>query len=360
MSRANLTPISGCGAKGPACFLVETGSARILLDLGYGPQPGAWPDVSSVGPVDALLLSHSHRDHAGALELLPKLGNPPVYATDIVRRLLPAVTAARSLPLHGRLDVCGVRVTTGRNGHAPGGIWLHLDVGRGVLYMGDYSVESALYAHDAPPDAATVVLDASYGVYDAPLAACAEEVGRALDEGPVLMPVPAAGRGADIALHVLRSGRGLPHIDDALRSTFAMLVSEARECIEPATRSNLEVIAREAKPIRGAEGAMLAAVADATGGEAARLVKQWENESAPTILFTGYLTPGTPAERLTKSGRARYVRWNVHPRLSDNAALARAAGARTVLPAFGEARHLDAWEAAFAPARVALQGPVAL
>jgi hypothetical protein len=105
---------------------------------------------------------------------------------------------------------------------------------------------------------------------------------------------------------------------------------------------------------------MLAAIADATSGEAARLVKQWENESAPAIVFTGYLPPGTPAERLTKSGRARYVRWNVHPRLADNAALARATGARTVLPAFGEARHLDAWQAAFAPSRVALQGPVPL
>ena len=58
-----LTAISGCGARGPACFLVETDEARLMLDLGYGPQPGLWPDVSHFGRVDALLLSHSHRDH---------------------------------------------------------------------------------------------------------------------------------------------------------------------------------------------------------------------------------------------------------------------------------------------------------
>lgn len=163
-----LTPISGCGAKAPACFLVDTGSARLLLDLGYGAQPGVWPDVSRVGRVDALLLSHGHRDHAGALKLLPRVGSPRVYATNIVRRTLPQDIESGSLP------------------------------------------------------------------------------------------------------------------------------------------------------------------------------------------------PGTPAERLTRSRRASYMRWNVHPRLSDNARLVRETGARTVLPAFGDARHLAAWQSAFAPARIVLEGPRAL
>ena len=166
---ATLTPVSGLGAKGPACFLVETGESRLLIDLGYGPQPGLWPDVSSVGRVDALLLSHGHRDHAGGLKLLREVGSPPVYATDIVRATLPQDTRSESLPLQGTAEVCGVRVSTGRSGHAPGGIWLHLAIGGGLLYMGDYSVESEVYAYDPPPEAATVILDASYGAYDASL-----------------------------------------------------------------------------------------------------------------------------------------------------------------------------------------------
>ena len=48
------------------------------------------------------------------------------------------------------------------------------------------------------------------------------------------------------------------------------------------------------------------------------------------------------------------------PPLSDNVELVRQTGAHTVLPAFGDARHCDAWQSAFGRARVVLQGPVAL
>jgi Cft2 family RNA processing exonuclease len=356
----SLTPISGCGAKGPACFLVETHNARLLLDLGYGPQPGLWPDVSKVGDVDAVLLSHSHRDHAGALDLLPQIGNPPVYATDIVRRLVGDRVRSESLPLHGSIEVCGIRVTTGRNGHAPGGVWLRLDIADGLLYMGDCSRESAVYAYDAPPHAKTVIIDASYGSYDTSLTAGLPEFERLFATGSVLLPVPAAGRGADIALHIARSGRELPHIDAALRSLLDDLADDYRDCMYGEAAKDIDRLARTAPAIEGARGVMLACVADATTGEAARLVETWQDAPEPAIVFTGYVPPGTPAERLTRSGRARYLRWNVHPPLSDNVELVRQTGAHTVLPAFGDARHRDAWQSAFGRARVVLQGPVAL
>ena len=33
-------------------------------------------------------------------------------------------------------DVLGIKVTTGRSGHAPGGVWLHLAVGGGRALHG--------------------------------------------------------------------------------------------------------------------------------------------------------------------------------------------------------------------------------
>ena len=152
---AVLQLISGVGAKGPACSLLEMAGKRLMLDLGEGPPPGLFPKVNDIGPIDALVLSHGHRDHVGGLSLLPKLGNPPVYATEIVLRALPKGIAGRPLPVRGRDDVLGIAVETGRNGHAPGGIWLRFAIGDGLLYTGDISVESMLYAYDPPPPAST-------------------------------------------------------------------------------------------------------------------------------------------------------------------------------------------------------------
>lgn len=346
-----LRPISGCGGKGPACFLVEAQGLRLLLDLGYGPQPGLWPDLAGVDAVDALLLSHGHADHAGALSLLPQVGSPPVYASEGVARAL-ACPRVNFLPLNGTADVLGVRVRTGRSGHAPGGVWLHLDLGGGLLYMGDYSTESAVYAFDPPPPAATVIVDASYGCYSASLAQCQRRL-EPLLAADVLLPVPENGRGPEMALHLERLGRA-PRIDAQLRTALERLAGVDRGSLREGMAQTLARLAAEAPPLDGARGVMLASRGDGAAGEAARVIAQSESAATPAIIFTGYLPPGTPAERLTRSGRARYERWNVHARLSDNAALVRATGARTVLPAFGEAKHLAAWQQAFAPARVVL------
>jgi glyoxylase-like metal-dependent hydrolase (beta-lactamase superfamily II) len=358
---AKLTAISGLGSKGPACFLLETGKARLLLDLGYGPAPGLWPDVSEVGPVDALILSHGHRDHAGALKFLPDIGNPPLHATAAVLARLGRAGEGKALPLNGDTRVCGIRLRTGRNGHAPGGIWLHFDIEGGLLYTGDYGLESPVYAYDEPPPAATVVMDASYGDYGVSLQECAARLAPVFGRGAALLPVPPDGRGPEIAYHLATVHGRLPCLGTDLRASVERMARDERESLRPGVAEVLARIAREAPPIAGPQGILLAGRADGSDGETAALVARWEAESAPEIVFTGYFPPGSPAQRMVDSKRAIYVRWNAHPRLADNTALARAVGARAVMPAFGDAaRHLEAWRRALAPARVVIERELVL
>ncbi len=352
--------ISGVGSKGPACFLLEASGKRLLLDLGEGPPPGCLPDVEGLGPVDAVVLSHGHKDHVGGLRCLPKLGNPPVYATETVARALPKTIAVRPLPVGGKTDVLGIAVETGRNGHAPGGIWLHFGVGDGFLYTGDYSRNSS-----STPTirrlkrAATALIDCSYGDYQKPLADCWSTLAPFLARGPLLLPVPANGRGPEIALELMRHGVSDIYVDDAMRNALRQLGDSDRMSLRAGIRDDIERLAvgetdrRRAR--RHARGIRRRHVRRDHKTSSRIRARQPE----VTILFTGYVNPDTPAERLTKSGRAQTMRWNVHPRLADTVALVQAVQAKTVIPAFCDRSYLAVLASALAPARVTMDGPIA-
>jgi Cft2 family RNA processing exonuclease len=359
MDRSVLRLISGVGKKAPACFAIEAQGKRLVLDLGEGPPPGLLPDIAAAAPADALILSHGHKDHIGGLSLLERLGNPPVYATEIVLQSLPDEITARALPIRGRTEVLGIPLETGRDGHAPGGVWLHFGIGDGLLYTGDYSAESALYAYDPPAhEAATALIDCSYGDYDHALAACWGALAAHLGKGPLLLPVPANGRGPEIALELMRHGFRDIFIDNAMQRALRQLADGAGISLRIGLAEEIQRLAAVTRPIDGARGVMLAASADGTSGATAQLLPEFERSPEVGILFTGYINPNTPAERLARNGRAQRMRWNVHPRLSDTLALARTVRARTIIPAFCDRAQLAALAGAFAPVRVTMDAVV--
>lgn len=351
--------ISGVGVKGPACFVLEAAGKRIMLDLGEGPPPGLLPDIGGLGSIDALVLSHGHKDHVGGLTLLQKLGNPPVYATAIVARDLPKGLDVRTLPAGGPGEVLGIEVFTGRNGHAPGGIWLHFGIGGGLLYTGDWSAESILYAYDPPEKPAAVALvDCSYGTYQQTLGDCWEALAVFAERGALLLPVPANGRGPELALQALRYGRTDIFVDAAMAQALRRLAGSDEASLRANAGDDIKAIAVAAKPIEQPLGIMLAASADGTSGAAKDLLERWAHDAEPGIVFTGYRAPDTPADRLIKSGRAQFLRWNVHPRLSDVVALVEAVRPQTVIPAFCDRSQLPGLALALAPARVTMDAMV--
>src|SRR5437016_7308871 len=112
MGPARLIAVSGLGPKEPAAFVVEAHGRRLLLDCGEGSEPGRLPDFDAIGNIDAIILSHGHADHAGALRFSDRIGRPLVYATEPVLSRLKG-NAGRPIPMRGRTEVLGIAIETG-------------------------------------------------------------------------------------------------------------------------------------------------------------------------------------------------------------------------------------------------------
>jgi Cft2 family RNA processing exonuclease len=348
---ARLTAISGLGPKEPAAFVVETAGRRLLLDCGEVPAPGRRLDFDDIGKVDAVILSHSHADHAGSLRFSDRIGRPPVYATAPVLTRIAKDIVGRTIPVRGRADVLGVDFQTGANGHAPGGVWLRLSVGEGLLYMGDHSPESQVYAFDVPPATATMIIDGSYGDAEARLDSQRSVIAALAAQGPALFPVPADGRASDIAIFLREAGFDVA-IDDAVRSVAKMLTQTAHESARGEIIPSLEALIANARRLgedARPQGVMIAHGGSGDAGVAGALIKRWKDTPEPQIIFTGHLAAGTTGRKLVDSGRAIFKRWNVHPTLADNLALVESVDPRRVIPAFGDQKYLPIWRQRVAP-----------
>jgi len=356
---ARLIAVSGLGPKEPAAFVVEAQGRRLLLDCGEG--PGRLPDVGAIGRVDAVVLSHGHGDHAGALRLIDRIGRPDVYATAPVLSRLQGVDG-HAIPIRGRCDIAGIAVETGANGHAPGGVWLRLAAGDGLLYIGDNSLESRLYAFDSPPSTHTMIFDGSYGDAEEAIEPQCERILDILARGPALLPVPPDGRGPEIAMVLCAAGLDVA-IDEQVRSVATMLTQAARASARPDSIPRLQRLLKDARRLDAdAEpaGAMVAHGGSGDAGVAGALIRRWQDKPDPTILFTGHLPAGTAGRRLVDSGRALFQRWNVHPRASDNLRLVESVNPRRVIPAFGDGKYVAFWRTRIGDREVLTSTPVAL
>lgn len=308
-----LHALGGFDAKGPACFLLEMEGRRLLLDMGQGPDAGRLPDLEAAGRVDAVLVSHGHADHVGALAKLHRIGSPSVHATAPVRALAgdAALRGAADLPRAG--EVAGLTVETGRAGHAPGAVWMRIGGAGGVLYSGDFAPASAVHATDPMPEAAAAVVDCSYGVSTATLPEQRAALLEAIGGGPCLLPAPPDGRALELAFACRDAGVEVRLCGQTRRVAEALI--RHPEWLPEGTTERLQTLLSETAALDAdapLHGIMIAAGANCGSGLSQRLGPRALAAGVP-VIFTGHLSAGSPAETWVAEGRARRLRWNVHP-----------------------------------------------
>lgn len=263
-------------------FLVEHGSRRVLVDCGLFQgykqiRRRNWAPMPFDADVDAVLLTHAHIDHSGALPLLTRAGfRSAIHATAgtlaLCKILLPdsarlqeadAAYANRkgfsrhhpALPLYTEADAeaalhrfvverfgkpftptKGFSASFSRAGHILGAASVRLEVGgQSVMFSGDLGrSHDALIREPAervPSD--HVVIEGTYGARRHPTvdpaAALAQVITRTAERGgTVVIPAFAVGRTQSLLLLLaqLREADRIPKLPIYLDSPMAISTTE--------------------------------------------------------------------------------------------------------------------------------------
>src|SRR3990167_508149 len=94
-ARLRVIVLGGNGEVGRNCTLLEYGNDIIMIDCGLQFPDEDMPGVDYIIPnisylkgkeknVRAVIITHAHYDHIGGIpHIVPRIGNPPVFATDL-------------------------------------------------------------------------------------------------------------------------------------------------------------------------------------------------------------------------------------------------------------------------------------
>ena len=217
------------------CLLVQIGPYRVLLDCGL---KNLAPLLQSRPPVDLVLCSHAHRDHAqGLLSFHQAFPQIPIYASEVTTQLLPLTWATAAAPVPSFCQALpwrtpvefldGLSATLYPAGHLPGAAAVLLTYtstatpdgeprSYQVLYTGDFFLSNTRLVEGLPleelrglqPD--VLIVEGSFGTARHPHRRqqenqLAERIHQAIaDQKSILLPTPDLGLGQEL-LMLLRS-----------------------------------------------------------------------------------------------------------------------------------------------------------
>ncbi len=357
--------LGGAGGVGATCQLVTLGDRRFLVDAGVRMDSAdRLPDLAALAGIrlDAILITHAHADHIGALPLVAdRFPTAPIYATpatmrlmevmlgDAVRvmarraaeelelplydealvaatlhRLRPLAPEAQSLP-----ELPGIVVHARRAGHIAGAVSLGFEADDGRLVIsGDVSVTPQRTipgaAIPAPRYPDLLVLESTYGARLHPNRAqeerrLAEAVAEVIARGGhCLIPAFALGRAQEVIL-ILRAAQRDGHIppfpigvDGLVRSVCAAYAAFP-DALAPALRRHLlnggkpffgntvqpvETPQQRERLLAGPPAAIIASSGMLTGGPSVWYAERLAGDARAAIFFSGYLDDEAPGRRL--------------------------------------------------------------
>jgi putative mRNA 3-end processing factor len=335
--------LGGAGEVGRSAVLVND---RLLVDYGIlTGNPPQFP-VGSPEP-DAVVVSHGHLDHVGAVPaLLAGDRRPPIHWTPPTREL--ALTLARdTLKLHGGTYRCpfteaevarvtqvsethgyrepfeaaGHEVTFYNAGHIPGSAHVLIDDGdTKLLYTGDFhTADQRLVAGTtARPDADVVVCESTYSDVEHEPRGDVER--RFVDSvettlwegGTVVVPAFAIGRTQEMLL--VCDEYDIPCYVDGMGKRVTEMLRQYPEFVRDADalrrgKSHARFVTGrdgQRERITDQKAAIITTSGMLSGGPAMTYVPEIRSNPTNKVAMTGYQVEGTPGRELLETGRAPF------------------------------------------------------
>ncbi len=356
--------LGGAGEIGRSALFVDD---SLLLDYGMASESPPQYPVGSVDP-DAVVVSHGHLDHAGAVPALMSSGGdlPPVHWTPPTRDLATTL-AEDTLKLHGGTPQCAFTETDVRRltqastthgygpgesveaagyemtffdaGHIPGSAHVLVDDGdTRLLYTGDFHTDDKR-GSDAPanrmdragdpirgqrlvagttarPDADVVVCESTYSdVYHEDRDAVERRFVESLrstvwEGGTVVVPAFAIGRTQEVML--VCAAHDVDCYVDGMGTRVTELLRRHPEFLRDADA--LQRAKSHARFVDGRDGqreriaeqntVIITTSGMLSGGPAMTYVPAVADHPVNRIALTGYQVEGTPGRDLLDTGSA--------------------------------------------------------
>jgi putative mRNA 3-end processing factor len=335
--------LGGAREVGRIGISVKSKKTQVLLDYGVmiGTEPG-FPMHVPPKDVDALILSHSHLDHSGALPIFYIHGKMPLYTNklnlDLAQLLIKdfihlsgyylpfeylelktMMQSNKHLDFGVKEKLGDMRLQLVNAGHTPGSTQVLLEAnGKKLLYTGDFNTTNSQLLTGAAMDYGdldAVITESTYANEDHTdrlelekrfMESITEvvEIG-----GTVLVPAFGVGRSQEMACILAAHHFEHPVFLDGMAREASRIIMNHKEFLrDPKLFMNamhsiewIEGWRDRRKAIKN-PGVIISTAGMLKGGPAAFYVSKLGKKASNAIFLVSYQIPGTPGKELLEKG----------------------------------------------------------